>query len=179
MAPEAKSQPTHKVPFHLPLLGFNHMVAPINKTTHPKHSNVFGGGLSRALHQLPWDFDAQTKVAPSLCAVIRGFMEGKQISAEAIQSFLDQNKSMGRYDPSFKRLWVLIKSQGVAPQHATLGQVASAIIKLHHLSPGQAKNAYRGRLLLPGFSALRFQPLLNPSKKFWPTPPGPSLPNGS
>ena len=143
------------------------MVALINKTTHPKHSNVFGGGLSRALHQLPRDFDAQTKVAPSLCAVIRGFMEGKQISAEAIQSFLDQNKSMGRYDPSFRKLWVLMKAQGVAPQCATLSQVASAIITLHHFSPSQAKNAYRGMLLVPGFSALRFEPLLGPFKKLW------------
>ena len=69
--------------------------------------------------------------------------------------------------PALKKLWVLIKSQGVAPQHATLGQVAFAIITLHHLYPSQAKNAYSGMLLVPGFSALRFEPLLAPFKKLW------------
>ena len=92
-------------------------------------------------------------------------MEGKQISAEAIKNFLDQNKSMGKYDPSFRKLWVLIKAQGVLPQCATLSQVASAIITLHHLTPSQAKNAYSGMLLVPGFSALRSEPLLAPFKK--------------
>ena len=94
-------------------------------------------------------------------------MEDKQISAEAIQSFLEQNKSMGRNDPSFRKLWVLIKSQGVVAQYATLSQVASAIITLHQISPSQAKNAYSGMLLVPGFSALRFEPLLTPFKKLW------------
>ena len=74
---------------------------------------------------------------------------------------------MGRYEPSFRKFWVLIKSQGLVPQYATLSQVASAIITIHHLSPSQAKNAYSGMLLVPGFSALRFEPLLTPFKKLW------------
>ena len=98
---DVKSQPTHKVDFHLPSLGFNHMVTPIKKPAHPKHSNVFGGDLSKTLQNLSWDFDAQTKVAPNLCAVISGswmtnksMLRPSKVSWNKIKAWADMNPAL-------------------------------------------------------------------------------------
>ena len=55
----------------------------------------------------------------------------------------------------------------VDPWQASLQEVASAIIKMPKFSEAQARNAYSAVLLLPGYSQLRFVPLLTPFKREW------------
>lgn len=43
------------------------------------------------------------------------------------------------------------------------------MLKLHEYSPSQARNAYAGMLLIPGYSALRFLDMLKACKKQWNT----------
>ena len=48
-----------------------------------------------------------------------------------------------------------------------ISQLAAQIIALHALSPAQARNAYSGLILIPGFDQLRFSALLSKCKKLW------------
>jgi hypothetical protein len=58
---------------------------------------------------------------------------------------------------------------GVDPPHASLDQIAGAVVQLFQFSPAQARNAYSAVLLLPGFEGLRFHKLLVPYKRQWNT----------
>ena len=152
-----------------PLLGFRHMVAPINKTTSSKNplpSNCTGVG---DVPKLPRELDASTKMAPNLHVVLREMLQSKEVKGEIIENFLSHSPSIKRYDSAFRTLWALLSSKGLDPPTSTLEQIASGIIEIHNWSPSQAKNAYSSVLLLPGFYHLRFHHMLLPFKKLWNT----------
>ena len=150
-----------------PLLGFRHMVAPINKNASPQiplSSNCTGVG---DVPKLPRDIHAASKMAPNLYVVLRKMLQSKEVQGEIIENFLEHSPSIKRYDSAFRILWVLLSQKGLDPPKSTLEQIASGLIELHNYSPSQAKNAYSAILMLPGFYHLRFLPLLLPYKKLW------------
>ena len=149
------------------LLGWSTMVAPVSKTAFPPHSSFFNSPLSRNVQKLPREIYEGAKMAPSLHCAIRKALEGKQVSSEDIDSFLKQNKTWLRYDSAFKLLCSTCKHRGVNPEIATLQQMASQILFLNKFSPAQARNAYSGMLLIPGWDQLRFCAMLNPCKRSW------------
>ena len=167
LAAQIAGKPASEMSTDLPLLGFCHMVAPINQTAHAQNTSFSGTSFSGNVSKLPGAVYATSQVAPSLHFVVRKMLEEQQASPEAIQSFLDRSKSLPRYDGAFRTLWGLLKVDGIDPLHASLTQVASAIVRLHSFSKAQARNAYSAMLLVPGFSQLRFVPLLAPYKKEW------------
>ena len=152
-----------------PLLGFRHMVAPINKATSSKKPLPSNCTRVGDVPKLPRGLDASTKMAPSLHVVLRQMLQSKEVKGEIIENFLSHSPSIKRYDSAFKTLWALLASKGLDPPNSTLEQIASGIIEIYNWSPSQAKNAYSSVLLLPGFYHLRFHHLLLPYKKLWNT----------
>ena len=62
------------------LLGWKFMVAPTSQTAREGNPSNFNSTQVGSFHKLPGREDATYKVAPSLCDVIRGLMERKQMS---------------------------------------------------------------------------------------------------
>ena len=60
-----------------------------------------------------------------------------------------------------------MKEKGLPLEDPTVQGVATALLALHNVAPNEARNAYSGCLLLPGFQSLRFNALLGPMKKGW------------
>jgi hypothetical protein len=108
-------------------------------------------------------------MAPSLHSVIRKTLEAKQISAEDIDSYLKDLKSIQRYDSAFKTLWAICFEKRLPLDTITIYQLASQILYLNQFSPSQARNAYSAMLLIPGWDQLRFCPLLHTCKRTWNT----------
>ena len=73
------------------------------------------------------------------------------------------------YDASFKQLWGALSLKGIAPEVATIEQLADGIIQLFHISQATARNAYSACMLFPAFSPLRTLLVLKPYKKQWNT----------
>ena len=88
---------------------------------------VFHTPISRDVPKLPRAVYAASKVAPSLCVVVRKLLEEQQATNEAIKDFLERNKSISRYESAFKLLWGILKVSGIDPLKASLMQVASAL----------------------------------------------------
>ena len=51
--------------------------------------------------------------------------------------------------------------------HVPFEDLLNTLIKLHNMSPSQAKNAYSALTHIPCLSQIKFQPLLSPYKKLW------------
>ena len=105
-------------------------------------------------------------MAPSLHFVLRKMLEAKQIQGETVTHFLELNSSVKRYDSAFRLLFAMLQQQGIDATKASLDEIAQCLIQLHKFSPAQARNAYSGVLLLPGFMHLRFHPLLRHTKSY-------------
>jgi hypothetical protein len=75
VASQAKGQPPHHLPFHLPLLGWSHVVAPINKNEAERHQVPGASPPGGDVHQLLARIHARTKMVPSLHSVIRQKLE--------------------------------------------------------------------------------------------------------
>ena len=89
------------------------------------------------------------------------------MSTESVQNYLGKVNSWGRYQSAFNLLWQKLQLTEESWRSLSLSQVASALISLHMQSPCQARNAYSAALLGPGFSQLRFLPVLQPYKRQW------------
>ena len=63
----------------------------------------------------------------------------------------------------------MLQQKGVDPLKSRIIDVASALLSLSELSISEARNAYSGVCLLPGFEALKFCPFLRPLKRIWNT----------
>ena len=68
---------------------------------------------------------------------------------------------------AFRKSWALSTIHGLNPEVASVQEIASQILLLNDISPSEARNAYSACLLLPGFSSLKFSPLLQKCKKLW------------
>jgi hypothetical protein len=117
-----------------PLLGFSHMVAPINKDESARDPLPENHPLQGYVHQLQGGTNATPQVAPTLHDLLRQILEGKQIQVKTIEDFLGRNPSLKRYQSAFALLWVILEHMGVPPPEATTDQVADALIQLFQFS---------------------------------------------
>ena len=172
MAAQVGGEPTGGLPPSGSLLGFCHMVAPVNKVVQARGKVSSFSPSERDVCQLLGGVFAQAQVAPSLSDCIRKLLEQQQVQAEDISLYLAGLKSLKRYDLPFRKLWGLMSLKGLSPDNPTVQGVATSLLALHRLAPNEARNAYSACLLLPGFQALKFSTLLGPMKKGWgnPTP---------
>ena len=106
-------------------------------------------------------------MAPDLHVVLRKCLEQQEIKSQVIDSYLEENPSIKRYNSAFKSLYSILSRQGISPMLASTNQVVSGIIELHKASPAQARNAYSAVLLLPNLGGVRFHPLLRKFKQLW------------
>ena len=59
---------------------------------------------------------------------------------------------------------------GIPPppwQDLSVPEVASWVAKMAEINANEARHAYSGLLLIPGFESLRFSPLLKLAKRLW------------
>ena len=91
-----------------PLLGFSHMVAPINKAPSPKVPLPANSPNLGNVPKLPRDFHASTKVAPPLHTVLRQMLQSQEVKGEIVENFLSHSPSISRYDSAFRALWVIL-----------------------------------------------------------------------
>ena len=98
---------------------------------------------------------------------IRCLLEQQKISQSSIISYMKGLSSLSRYESAFKKLLFVLQLQGVDLKEATVVQIAEALLLIADCSLADARCAYSAALLLPGFSALRFCPLLSQVKKKW------------
>ena len=152
-----------------PLLGFDCLVAPINKNEGFKNAMSENSPLPRDVHELLGGKNVPPSVAPPLPDLLRQILEGKQIQNKTIEDFLQRNKSLKRYSSSFRLLWTVLENSGINPPNANSDQIADAIVQVFRFSPAQARNAYSAVLLLPGipgvFVFTPFRPLLKENGK--------------
>jgi hypothetical protein len=110
-------------------------------------------------------------------------LQRKQVSHENINFYLKKLKNLDRYGQAFKKLWILwAESQpkiflapsahlGASPpppwQDLSVPEVASWVAKMAEINANEARHAYSGLLLIPGFESLRFSPLLKLAKRLW------------
>ena len=167
MAAPVEGEPPPEMFVNLPLLGFRYVVAPINKASCAQGPHLSNTSLSGDVQKLPGPVDAASKVAPSLCFVIRKMLESQQMSPESIKNYLVKATSLPRYDGAFRQLWAWLQTSNIDPWRASTMEIASAIIKMHSISKAQARNAYSAVLLLPGYGNVRFLPILAPFKREW------------
>ena len=118
----------------MPLLGFEFLVAPVNKTARSQVPLFSGGTLPRNVHQLPRAVYACAKMAPSLYTVLRKILESQDCTNQATETFLEQNPAVKRYNSGFKLLWGILKARRGSPETSPLGQVASALQFLNTFS---------------------------------------------
>ena len=149
------------------LLGFSQLVAPLSQAAKTWYQGSVGKTVSGDVFRLLGSGDASPQMAPSLLSVIRGSLQRKQVSPEAIDQYLTDQPSLERYNRSFRLLWSMAAKSRLDLSLAPLEQVASLLITLHHVSPSQARNAYAGLLLIPELGQLRFCTLLQPYKRVW------------
>ena len=115
VAAQIEGAPTREVPLHLPLLGFNHMVAPINQTAYTQNALFSDPTLSGDVYQLPGKIHEAYKVAHGLYDGIRKMSENQQIPPEVANNYLGRTLSLERYDQAFRILWALLQDMGVTP----------------------------------------------------------------
>ena len=163
----SENQPRGEMSSSGTLLGFNCMVAPVNSVKNAKFINPLDTPQGGFVSGLLGKFDASPKEAPGLLDCIRQLLQLQEVQVQNIDTYIKQLGSVDRYDSAFRKLYVILKEQGVEPISATIGKVAEAIIALSALSHADARNAYCAMLLLPGFAALRFAPLLMGLRKKW------------
>ena len=167
MVAKVASKQAYYMPHGSTLLGWKLMVAPTSQAARegdPGFSNQTSLG---AFHKLPRRGDASYKVAPSLLDVIRKTLEDKQVQATYITSYLNDTKSLERYNHAFKVLWSWALREGLDPSSLTIDDVAGLIRSLDKVSTVEARMAYSAMLLVPGYDHLRFHPFLKVCKRLW------------
>ena len=143
------------------------MVAPVNKNAPQGHqvsgSSPQGGDVSKLFATI----HARAKMVPGLHSIIREKLVRQEVQDSNIDLYMKQMKRLPRYNSAFQLLYVILQDIGIDPPVATICQVAQGILKLHSFSMHQARNAYSACLIIPGFSSLRFEQLLQPLKRAW------------
>ena len=111
------------------------------------------------------------KVAPPLHFVIRKILEGRQMSAEAIDLYLKSLGDIRRYQNAFNMFWhqCSLLKDSLTIKCLTLDFVAERLLYLNAVSCSQARSAYAALLMIPGLEQLKFSPLLRKLKQSWNT----------
>ena len=103
------------------------MVAPLN--AHGRAQNTMHGdsSLRGDVCELSERVNAEAKVAPSLCSIIRELLESQQVSVEVVQDHLGKLTQLARYDGAFRLLWAILVDQQLDPLQCSLPQVAGGV----------------------------------------------------
>ena len=96
-----------------------------------------------------------------------GLLQEKGFTTEAINSVVSHVPSPIRYDNAFRLFWNHGVRHALIPSHCSVEQVAAQLLLFTKEAPHQAKHAYAALLHVPGFSDLRFSPLLRSTKRSW------------
>ena len=131
-----------------------------------KH-RVPGTPLQGNVSELARQLHASAQMAPRLHFIIRKVVEGRQVEASVIETYLEGCRSLERYDRAFKMLWALASQKGTDFSTCSILEVSALVLELSKVSLAQARNAYSGLLLIPGLDQLRFAPLLQGVKRLW------------
>ena len=150
-----------------PLLGFSHLVAPFSQTARSKLPSHSGTPPGRSFSGLLGGALATPKVAPPLHCIIRGVLQRRKVSAEAITTYLKQHKNLAGYDSAINKFWHHCSLQGYDPLLATQDNIASELLQFQKKNFNEARVAYSALLLIPGMEKLRFSPFLSQSKRLW------------
>ena len=67
----------------------------------------------------------------------------------------------------FVNFGVFVRNKVATPPHMSLEEAASWLLRMAKTWPHEARNAYSGLLLIPGWEHLKFNPLIKACKKFW------------
>ena len=171
VANKTKETSTHHLHARRPLLGFSIMVAPVSKTACPQDTHIGHQTFPRNVLQLPGRTNAPPKVAPPLHFVIRKILEGRQMSAEAIDLYLKSLGDIRRYQNAFNMFWhqCSLLKDSLTIKCLTLDFVAERLLYLNAVSCSQARSAYAALLMIPGLEQLKFSPLLRKLKQSWNT----------
>ena len=149
------------------LVGFNVLVPRNREDASTQKSGVHCPSVSRDVPRLLGTPHGPSPLAPPLHHFVREALEAKQVSPSAIESFLATRPSLVTYDLPFRVLWTMCQREEVSLLSSPIVRVASVLIKLHNVSPSQARQAYSALLMVPGLDQLRFCPLLQPFRKLW------------
>jgi len=161
------TKPGPSVPHGDTPLGLHIVVAPINGAQKTQHKNFVNQTQLGSFYKLLGGKDAPNKMAPSLHDCIRELLQHQKIQKSSCDTFLKNLGSAARYDSAFRKLMILLDYDQGALNSATCSELAEGLLRLSEFSLTDARNAYSACLLLPGFGALRFSPLLIQVKKVW------------
>ena len=164
-SPETKSGAS--VPAGGPILGFNFVVAPINKVAYTRDALLQGGTVLGNVSGFPREIHAEAEMAPDLHIVIRKILEEQKVSPEVAMDYIRRNPSHVTYNKPFKILWALLKAKGIEPRDASNAEIADALVQIFVKNKNMARQAYSGVVLIPGRSDLRFSALLKTYKHSW------------
>ena len=167
VAPVFEGKSPSSVRSGVSLLGFCTMVAPTVENAGQGISGFGDQAIQRNVQHLPGAVHASAALAPPLRGVIRAVLETRGVGAQGIEIYLNQLKSLPRYDRAFRLFWGFCEGKKVDPTSLEIEQVASLLLEFHVQSPHQARHAYAALLLLPQFSQLRFSPVLGRLKRLW------------
>lgn len=119
-----------------------------------------GGG---AIHQLPGRRNDSYQVEISLFNVIRGLLEGKQISSESFQAYITKFAFFTQVWQCIK-CWPLLKSFHWTSHISLQTKWVALLLEMYQFNASQAKHAYSAMLLVTGFASLIFCPFLTTVK---------------
>ena len=108
-------------------------------------------------------------MAPSLHHTIGQGLQAKQIGPEPSKAFLNDLKSLGRYERPFKLFWAFCMVKGLNATSSSITEIASMLITFEKVMPTQERHAYAALLLIPGLDQLAFCPLIKTLKRKWNT----------
>ena len=167
LASKAKTKSTPQVSLGSTTLGWECVVAPLNSLAQPESSSSSSSPTMGSVPELPRGIDAPSPVAPNLCDVVREALQRKQVPSENISFYLSEVKNCARYNRAFQKLWQFCSSRGADPSTMTTFEAASWLLQFTERSPHEARNAYAGLLLIPGWESLRFCTLIKQCKVKW------------
>ena len=148
-------------------LGWDVLVAPVSKTAHEKFSGGAGETAVGPVSELSGGGNAPHPLAPSLSDVIREGLQRKQVSAENISLYLSKISCLDRYNKGFQALWNFVMERGGDPLSMSLNEVACWILRFAQHQPHQARNAYSGFVLIPGWEQIKFCQEIKMAKRCW------------
>ena len=148
-------------------MGWDTVVAPLNSASHQGDPHGFDRPPLGDVPKLPGRGDASYEMAPSLPAIIRQTLQGREVSPENIDLYLSKQKNLGRYDRAFRKLWAFCTMQGGDPTSMSCDEVAGWLLRLNEFHPHEARNAYAGLILVPGWEGLRFSQIVKECKQDW------------
>ena len=146
------------------------MVAPTSKNASAWNSSTGGNTLPGDVLRLFRQANASSQVAPTLHSFAREVLEAKKMHPAEIDLCLKAWGDISRYDRAFRAFYIFGNYKGVPLESASGFDVVGLLLAFHALNKNEARIAYSGLVLLPGWDQLKFSPLLKKCRQSWNTP---------